>query len=159
MLRRVTADDGPLVREIRLAMLADTPLGFLETYDGALALTDQDWRDRAVRGSVDGDSFQVLALLDGPVASSVCFVADEVLWWGGVFVRPASRGSGLLGRLLAQVSGWGRSLGRDALDLEVHEGNPRAIRAYEKLGFTPTGDRRPYPLAPGGFELRMRRPL
>ena len=39
----------------------------------------------------------------------------------------------------------------------MHEDNPRAHAAYARLGFVETGQTQPYPLPPGGLELRMRR--
>ena len=43
--------------------------------------------------------------------------------------------------------------------LEVREDNLRARRVYERLGFTATGEARPYPLDPSYRELEMVRPL
>jgi ribosomal protein S18 acetylase RimI-like enzyme len=43
--------------------------------------------------------------------------------------------------------------------LVVLEGNDRAIRAYRRPGFTPTGDRNPHPGVPGLFELVMVHPV
>jgi ribosomal protein S18 acetylase RimI-like enzyme len=41
--------------------------------------------------------------------------------------------------------------------LEVVVGNDRAVRAYERLGFTDTGVRVPHPVVPTFTELQMRR--
>jgi ribosomal protein S18 acetylase RimI-like enzyme len=41
--------------------------------------------------------------------------------------------------------------------LEVVVGNDRAVRAYERLGFTDTGLRVPHPTVPTFTELRMTR--
>jgi ribosomal protein S18 acetylase RimI-like enzyme len=41
--------------------------------------------------------------------------------------------------------------------LEVVVGNDRAVRAYERLGFTDTGVRVPHPVIPALTELQMRR--
>jgi predicted GNAT family acetyltransferase len=74
-----------------------------------------------------------------------------------VYVTPAWRGTGLLGRLVDGVAAWSLECGRPELMLEVVVGNDRAYRAYRKLGFTETGVRVPHPTIPGLTELQMRR--
>jgi ribosomal protein S18 acetylase RimI-like enzyme len=61
--------------------------------------------------------------------------------------------------MVEPCAGWARERGADALLLEVHEDNPRARVAYERVGFVATGDTSPYPLGPGRCELVMRKPL
>ncbi len=39
-------DEWREARELRLRALRDTPLAFLQTLEGALALSDDEWRDR-----------------------------------------------------------------------------------------------------------------
>ena len=159
-LRRVTPDDWELSRALRLEALADTPIAFMETLEAAQAKDDAAWQARAARGAIGGDSFQVLALAGGrAVASSVCFLQDGEAWLAGVYVSPAFRGAGLLGKLVEQCAGWAREQGASRLLLEVHEDNPRARAAYAKLGFALTGETRPYPLEAGGCELAMVLPL
>ncbi|MCW2778558.1 MAG: acetyltransferase, partial [Frankiales bacterium] len=53
-LRRVVPGDWPVLRALRLEMLQDTPLAFLETHADALARSDDEWRYRATRGSDGG---------------------------------------------------------------------------------------------------------
>jgi ribosomal protein S18 acetylase RimI-like enzyme len=152
----VRPEDWRAVKHLRLAALLDTPIAFCERWADAAALDDDAWRARAARGAEGGDSFQLMAW-DGarPVATAVCFVEDERAWLAAVHVAPDLRGAGLLARLVDEAADWARSQGRDALHLEVHEDNPRARRAYAKLGFTETGRRRPYPLDPSSDELEM----
>ena len=158
-VRRIVPDDWPALRALRLEALADTPLAFLETLEAARALGDEVWRARAARGSVGGDAAQVVAAEDGSgraLATCLAFVSDERVWLGAVYVTPVARGHGLVAAMLEQVAAWARAQGQDALLLEVHEDNGAARRAYERLGFVPTGARRPYPLDPTREELEMR---
>ena len=60
--------------------------------------------------------------------------------------------------LLDAVLVWAREHG-DALRLEVHEENARAIAAYERRGFRRTGVSRPYNLDPRALEIEMSIPL
>jgi GNAT superfamily N-acetyltransferase len=90
----------------------------------------------------------------------VSFLSEEGdAWLAGVYVAPAHRATGLLSRLVAPCIAWARERGAPQLLLEVHEDNPRARIAYERLGFAAIGETTPYPLGPGGCELVMRLPL
>jgi len=159
-IRRVTTDDWPALRALRLEALEDTPIGFLETLADAVATPDDLWQERAARGAVGGDSFQVMAWAgDRPVGTCLCFLRDGAAWLAAVYVAPAYRGQGLLGRLAEQCAGWGREQGSAVLRLQVHEDNARAQAAYATLGFALTGHRQPYDLDPTRDELLMERPL
>ena len=67
--------------------------------------------------------------------------------------RPASRAAARCGRAV------GARVRRHAAARGARGQPPRAIRFYEKLGFTLTGRSREYELAPGGLELEMIKPL
>lgn len=159
-IRSVSPDDWEAIRSIRLRMLEEMPLAFLETHADALALTEADWRERGRRGQ-------------NPRELSIAAIADDGSWLGmmggvahpdrgpllvGVYVAPEARGAavGVADALLARVEEWARTVG-DVLTLDVHEDNPRAISFYSHRGFTLTGGQRPYPLAPDGTELEMRK--
>jgi RimJ/RimL family protein N-acetyltransferase len=159
-VRRVRPAEWPALRALRLEALADTPIGFLETLAAAEQLPDEAWQARAERGAVGGDSFQVLAW-DGQraVGTTVCFLRDGVAWLAAVYLSPAARGAGLLGRLVEQCADWARAQGMSTLQLEVHEDNARAWAAYAKLGFADTGQRQPYDLDPTRQEVLLSRPL
>lgn len=156
LVRRITPDDGPLLRDLRLEALADTPLAFCERLQDARLLDDAAWRDRAARGAIGGDCLQLL-VLDGAraVATAKVFADDGRAWLAAVYVSPAVRGAGLPARLVEGCSAWAREQGFDVLLLEVHEDNPRARAAYARLGFAQTGRSRPYPLDPTARELEM----
>ena len=155
VVREAAADDWAAWRELRLEALHDTPLGFVETVEQALAKDEQGWRRR-----MTDVPLSVLAL-DGPrpVAMSSGFLIDGRPFLGAVYVTPERRGQGLLARLVEPVAQWARGLGAGELVLEVHEDNLRAQAAYARLGFVRTGATTPYPLPPGGLELEMARPL
>jgi predicted GNAT family acetyltransferase len=75
-----------------------------------------------------------------------------------VYISPAWRGAGLLARLVDAVADWSVAAGRSALELEVASFNHRAIRAYQRLGFTDTGRPVRHPRIPVLAERVMRRP-
>jgi len=170
---RATPDDWVAMRDIRLEMLADTPLAYLETLEAARARTDDQWRERARQHTLPG-SLVLGAVSDGAVPDDAgpggepsgppAWVGtmsgyrrpDGVPCLAAVYVAPAHRGTDLPRRLLADVVAWARDdVGADRLLLEVHEHNPRARRFYERAGFVLTGGWTPYRLDPSTRDLEM----
>jgi GNAT superfamily N-acetyltransferase len=161
-VRRVRLQDAARMRALRLEMLADTPLAFLETLAEAAALPHTEFAERVARGSFGDFSAQFVAEVDGRFVGHAGGIASpddpKVTIIFAVYITPAHRGSGLLEQLLDGVAAWSRNAGRPELMLEVVVGNDRARRAYERLGFVDTGVRVPHPVIPVLKELQMRRP-
>lgn len=151
----------PLVRELRLEMLADTPLAYVETLQTAEAAPDEEWKFRARRCS-EPQSIGLAAVDDSGrwVGTMSAFVADDGRpLLVGVYVSPPVRGTGVADLLLDQIEAWATAVGGTALTLEVHESNTRAQAFYVKRGYVATGDTVPYPLDPTQRELVMVRDL
>ena len=150
--------DWRAYRELRLEMLADSPIAFTETVDRALLHPDEHWRGRARNGT--------------PHSRLFAGVAEDGRWLGtmggfhpsgtpyphlvGVYVTPGFRGAsvGLTDALLDAVIEWSR-FRSDRLLLSVHEHNQRATRYYLRRGFELTGACSPYPLDPASQQLEM----
>jgi RimJ/RimL family protein N-acetyltransferase len=165
-VRRVTPEDAGRMRALRLEMLADSPLAFLETLAQAAARPHEGYRQRIRQSSFGNETAQFVAgpgsqpgsgPLIGHAGGTV--VPDEpgctVVF--AVYLTPAVRGGKVLAQLVDAVADWSLAAGRAELMLEVVVGNGRAVRAYEKLGFTDTGVRLPHPTVPQLTELQMRR--
>ena len=56
-----------------------------------------------------------------------------------MWVHPMTRGSGGAGELVSAVVAWAGSVGARLVRLKVIQGNNRARRFYERMGFCPTG--------------------
>ena len=159
-VRRVTEDDWPLLRAIRLEMLRDTPEAYLETLDDALAEGETQWRFRARRGS-SGPANIAIAAEDGRpsrwVAYLACFVdAPARAHLVSVYVAPSHRGTGLATRMVDRVAEWAHAdAGTSSMHLYVHEDNRRAHAFYRRYGFTETGATMPYDLDPAKLEIEM----
>jgi ribosomal protein S18 acetylase RimI-like enzyme len=156
-IRPITAADWSGFREIRLRMLADTPIAFEERLADALAVTDGRWRERAGR-SIGFVRFAALDESTGrwsaTMGATLAAQSDRCVLIG-VYVEPEARGEGgVTDRLLDVVERWAIAR-RPRLALFVHEDNLRARRAYEKRGFALTGRSEPYPLDPSRRELEM----
>jgi GNAT superfamily N-acetyltransferase len=158
-IRNTTAADWHEVRELRLEMLRDTPLGFGETFDAALAHDEAEWAMRGARGTNEHSIVVVAITPSGRwVGTMGGYIPDEATGplLVGVYVAPDYRGgvAGVTDALLSRIEDWARTeTGR--LTLHVHEHNDRARVAYERRGFAATGVTEPYVLDPTSRELEM----
>lgn len=149
--------DWEVVRDVRLRALADSPSAFASTLAREEAFGEADWRRRLERG------YCVLAWADErPVGTVAGFADDEdprthhlVAMW----VEPAHRGTPAATELVEAVCRQARADGAVAVRLHVVDGNDRARRFYERLGFVGTGQRQPLPSDPQVGEELMRRDL
>ncbi|MET8120232.1 GNAT family N-acetyltransferase [Micromonospora sp. NPDC005291] len=160
-IRRVRPDDAARMRALRLEMLADAPLAFLETLADAAARPHTEFAARVAYTSAGSSNAQFIAdpggRLVGHAGGTVAPNEPGLTVIYAVYVTPTWRGSGLLGELIDEVAAWSRACGRPELLLEVVVGNDRAYRAYQRLGFIDTGVRVPHPTIPALNELQMRR--
>lgn len=148
-IHRAGPDDWRAVRALRLRALADAPGAFASTFTREQAYDEAGWRRR--------------------VATDACFVAGDAGLAVGIpepgdpdgrhlvsmWVAPEHRGRGVADRLVGAVVAWAREDGAACLALWVVDGNPRARRFYERLGFAATGERGPLPSDPSVMEARM----
>ncbi len=90
--------------------------------------------------SVGGDLKNVLVALDGDriVGYSNPVLDQHESWVGGVGVLPTYRGKGIGTRLMLATEEFSRSKGARQISLEVIEGNSKAERLYQKLGYHET---------------------
>ncbi|UQU65342.1 GNAT family N-acetyltransferase [Couchioplanes caeruleus] len=160
-VHRVTPQDAARMRALRLEMLADSPLAFLETLAQAAARPHADYHRRIVQASSGSQLAQFVAdpggRLIGHAGGTVLPEEPAATVVFAVYITPSHRGQGVLASLVDAVAEWSLTVGRRELMLEVVVGNDRAVRAYERLGFEDTGVRVPHPVVPGLRELQMRR--
>jgi len=161
-VRPSVEDDWPAYRALRLEMLEDAPLAFLETLATARTHPDEHWRRRTAGTSASTRLFAAVAP-DGRWLGSMGGhqapgTRDPYLV--GVYVTPRYRGreAGMTDALLDAVIDWAQGRGEQLL-LDVHEHNPAAIRYYERRGFVFTGRTQPYPLDRTTLEREMALPL
>ena len=162
-VRPVIADDWPSYRAIRLEMLEDSPTAFVELLSTAREQSDDQWRERAARGSSPTSiRFAAITADDTWIGSLGAFIPDGQTepTLVGVYVTPPWRGdaAGVTDALLHAVETWA-SARSDSITLEVHEDNARAFAAYSKRGYVVTGNTRPYDLDPRSNEIEMRKTL
>jgi GNAT superfamily N-acetyltransferase len=158
LVREVTPDDWELMRDVRLAALAEAPYAFGSSYAREVAFTEAQWRGRFSERSVaffayDESDDATPAGLAGVYAPES--TADLVSMW----VRPGFRGSGVGEALIEATAAWAKAHSFATLFLWVTESNAPARRLYTRCGFTPTGETQPLPSDPSLPEIRMSRAL
>jgi GNAT superfamily N-acetyltransferase len=173
-LYRPVPGDWERVRELRLRMVLDTPIAFLETPEQVRAMTEEEWRSRIARSLSERNTRVVAVSSDGTwIGSMSCFLSDGQPGYVtdpqpgppranlvGVFVDAAWRGdAGVADGLLDAITAWVREQGLAELFLHVGDVNARARRYYEKRGFRATGVVAEIPEQPGTGEIEMVLPL
>jgi ribosomal protein S18 acetylase RimI-like enzyme len=156
LVRKVTAEEWEIYRDIRLTALRDAPSAFGSTYAGEVTFTEQDWL-RRITGSCCLFAHLPEVQDRRPVGLGGGYqetpgVAELVSMW----VDPRARGRRVGEALIAAVADWARAeTEAKTLHLWVTESNKSAIRLYERYGFKPTGERQPLPSDPALSEFAM----
>lgn len=162
VVRRVTVADTAMARALRLEMLADTPLAFVERLEEAVARPHAAFRSTLAERAEGNATALFVAAADrrlvGQAGGWTAPGRPDVTVVFAVYISPDWRGAGLLSRLVEAVADWSVAAGRPVLELEVASFNDRAIRAYRRLGFTDTGRPVRHPRIPLLTERMMRRP-
>lgn len=157
-IRRVTADDWQVLRDVRLTALRSAPEAYGSTHEREAAFDEQAWRARTRTAAqflaLDPDRPRggALGLVGGLHDAEDCGPDERLLV--SMWVAPEARGTGVADALVDAVVRWARADGASALLLDVALGNPRARGAYLRCGFVATGEVREY--RPGLVEERMR---
>jgi GNAT superfamily N-acetyltransferase len=156
-VRPIVEDDWEAYRDIRLEMLRDTPMAYLETIDDALERDEEGWRDRAAaRGSTPSIRIAAITSEGDWIGSMGCFIEDGVPVLVGVYVASPYRGDsfGVTSALMQAIEDWASAYSA-TIRLDVHESNARAKASYLKRGYVETGRTQPYPPDPEFVELEM----
>jgi GNAT superfamily N-acetyltransferase len=137
-IRRIRPSEGPLLRELRLRSLEDSPEAFGQSVAEATATRRAEWHRRALQ-SCRGDQrawffasrgHEVVGLVHGRHRS------PGTLLLFSMWVAPGSRRAGVGRRLIAGLEDWARGWGGRETVLWVFRSNGPAIDFYERLGFT-----------------------
>ena len=153
-IRPFRADEGMLIRRVRLRSLADAPYAFgLKSFEEESALPDSHWHQLAAQ--VGGQDPQwrdrcvsFVVVLDGEEAcgTATCYLCPRVsgrAYFTAAWIDPRYRRQGLGRELVEQAIAWAAAHGADHLRLWVDETNPAAVEFYRALGFIPTGESQP----------------
>ncbi|MBA3307258.1 MAG: GNAT family N-acetyltransferase [Chloroflexi bacterium] len=141
-VRRITAADGPLLRELRLRSLSEAPEAFGQSLADAAARPDAEWRAEAKAASQGDRRAWFIAHdagADRTTSVGVVLVRrrpPDVALVFSMWVDPQVRRGGVGRVLIRAATDWAASWGADRVVLWVVAGNEPAIRFYQRLGFT-----------------------
>lgn len=138
-IRRAREDDAERFRELRLEALKDSPTAFGADYDSNAAQPPEYWRERV--GSTEEKTLY-LADHDGALLGMTGIIRNSSrktrhnAWLWGVYVTPVWRGMRVADELIEACVGWAETGGIVIIKLGVAAINSRAIRCYERCGFS-----------------------
>ena len=152
-LQLLSRVDWRVLKEVRLRALQDSPHAFMSCYVSELRLSDWEWRRM-----FDAATWIVARNADDVVGLARS-VGDPARPWTrhieSIWVAPTHRRRGVCRALLSALADTERQMGVTDLLIWVLEDNHGAERAYEALGFEPTGEQQFLP-ALERFERRLR---
>jgi ribosomal protein S18 acetylase RimI-like enzyme len=145
-VRRITADQGAVFRELRTASLREAPYAFGATLEEALSADSASFDASAAERSVSPSVGTFILYTEGHPAGLIEAHFDDTserrafvceLW-----VAPAVRHLRGGELLVDTASSWLANAGATEIYAWVADANRNAMRFYEALGFGPTGEHR-----------------
>ncbi len=162
-MRRAEQSDWRTIRNTRLRALAESPSAFGSTLAREAAFDDVEWQRRVGSGNwflaVIGTNAVKDETAIGIVATVVEDDAPSERHLVAMWVDPEHRGSSAATDLVEAVCASANADGVSAITLWVADGNHRALRFYQRVGFHSTGERQPLPSNVQIGEERMRKDL
>ena len=151
-MRQAIIGDEPILRDLRLQAMSDSPDAFSSTYERELARTTLDWQrwlSPGVTVLLEHDGRSV-----GLDAGQADAIDAHVVHLMAMWVHPEVRGSGGADALATALVRWAQAKGATSVCLEVIKTNVRATRFYERHHFRPSGAETPRE-DDGRVEVRM----
>ncbi|MGI9623320.1 MAG: GNAT family N-acetyltransferase [Acidimicrobiales bacterium] len=148
-IRKLTTDQWPVWRDVRLRALEEDPAAFGSTLADWSGSGDskERWSER-----LDNVAANFVAFLPGGPVGQVSGGRTEQsahVELMSMWVAPEARGTGVGDALVEAVERWARELGAESVALSVKVDNRPAIRLYERKGFA----RASTPARDGEYEM------
>ncbi|UZN01477.1 GNAT family N-acetyltransferase [Cellulomonas sp. S1-8] len=154
LIRRVDEDDWPIVKEVRLRALRESPDAFGSSLTREESFAESHWRMRvrtsATWVAVDdaGESRGLVSVVQEPGS------AEDDRHVVSLWVAPEVRRQGIGWALLDAVVRSSAADGAATVSLWVVDDNASAVDLYVRAGFTRTGERQVLPRDPDRTEER-----
>jgi ribosomal protein S18 acetylase RimI-like enzyme len=149
-LQFLTPTDWRVLRDARLQALRDSPHAFTSSY-----ANESRWDEREWRRAFSGATWVIAREAESAIGLARSVGEPWMRHLESIWVAPTYRRRGVLRALLRALAEVECVMGVTDLLLWVVEDNYAAQRAYEALGFEPTGERQPLSDF-GRFERRLR---
>ena len=163
VIRRVTPDDGPAVKAVRLRALAADPTSFASTFEREAAYGDAEWVEWASADAAGDETTTLLARRDDePVGIDAAYRNERdpgLFHVVAMWVAPEARGRGVGRFLLETLEAWIADCGGTTAELMVAESSLPARRLYESAGYRPDGATKMSELVAGLTHIGMRKPV
>ncbi|MCX4160895.1 MULTISPECIES: GNAT family N-acetyltransferase [Paraburkholderia] len=145
-VRRITASQGAVFRELRTASLREAPYAFGETLEDALSADSTTFDATAARHAFSATEASFILYTEGHPAGLIGAYCDDSAarraFVRELWVAPAVRHL-RGGVLLVDTAGeWLARGGAHEIYAWIADANRNAMRFYEALGFGPTGEHR-----------------
>jgi GNAT superfamily N-acetyltransferase len=158
VVRRIRADEGARLRQVRLDAIADSPGAFTTGWEAAAQRPIEAWARVAEVHSAAGDQITLFAEVDGDTAGMISAfrTEDDAVTMTSLWSAPGFRRIGVADELVSAVREWAVGIGAVEVRQWLVERNAHARAFHEALGFAPTGVERPYEPAPEIREVELR---
>ena len=137
-IERIKAEEWQLLREMRLAALADAPEAFGQRFEEARGQPDAEWRATTQASSHGERRAWFVARNEEPRPVGIVQARrrppDDCLLFS-MWVAPEARRSGAGRALVDAVEEWGANCGARRVVLWVIAGNEEALRFYDRIDF------------------------
>lgn len=161
VVRRIRADEGGRLRQVRLDAIAESPGDFTTRLADARERPPEAWDRVAEVHAVADDQATWFAEVEGETAGMIsAFRTDDgAVTMTSLWSTPNHRRKGVADVLVATVRDWAHAAGAVEVRQWLVERNAHARAFHEGLGFQPTGSERPYEPSPDLREVELRLPL
>ena len=147
-------DEWPVLKDLRIRALTDSPDSFGPTLEQALLEPDDTWQRWTEAADRTGHQAFFASQGDQPVGLvSARMDENRIGHIGAMWVDPMARGMGLGKRLMQTACDWLVARNCGLIKLWVTVTNEPAIRLYQRCGFVETGLSKP--LRPGSHLRNM----
>jgi GNAT superfamily N-acetyltransferase len=136
-IRRIRAQEGALLRTLRVRSLEDAPDAFGQPLAEAMAMPAHEWHRKALQSAHGDERNWLLAQRDGDLVGLVHGRRrrPSTLLLFSMWVDPGARRSGVGRDLVASLEAWASRWGAQDTVLWVLQDNEGALAFYERLGF------------------------
>lgn len=161
VVRRIRADEGGRLRQVRLDAIAESPGDFTTRLADARDRAPEAWERVAEAHAGADDQATWFAEVGGDTAGMIsAFRTDDgAVTMTSLWSTPGHRRQGVADVLVSTVRDWAYDVGAVEVRQWLVERNAHARAFHESLGFAPTGSERPYEPSPDIREVELRLPL
>jgi GNAT superfamily N-acetyltransferase len=163
VIRRVTPDDGALIKDVRLRALATDASSFASPHEREAGYADAEWVEWASADATGDDTTTLLACEDDRPAGIIAAYRNErdpgLFHVAAMWVAPETRGRGVGRFLLETLEAWIAECGGTTAELLVADGSLPARRLFESAGYRPDGAAKMSEHVTGQACIGMRKPL